>query len=334
MARGSEGKASRKQARKEARAAEAERILNGEDVNEFAGSPPTDDDAIDTSNGNADDDSSDSSDEEEEEEEAKDETLLPKTEKKTKSKSARAKKKAAAASAARSRGGGCEDGPCCSAPGGSPGEGIKTLPLIMLIMLTGTTVLPALLYLGDYASVYMQNNHMFGSLGHKLGIGPSPKKRVVSFYEKHEPIKVTEVDAILAKYYGDYPKLVKRLERKYGDYGYFINWELDESARTLAFEKLWETHESMSKQFDLYAPAVIKTGARNVRGNLGFLYKKGKKTWKKQIWPFLEPHLGVPDEKAARKQKLKDKKEAERRKRKATGQRRKSAEFRDDEDEM
>jgi len=173
-----------------------------------------------------------------------------------------------------------------------------------------------------------------GPWGISLELDPHPKKRVVSFYEKHEPTKLSEVDAILAKYYGDYPKLVKRLERKYGDYGYFINWEQDESARTLAFEKLWETHESMSKQFDLYAPALVKTGARNIRGNLGFLYKKGKKIWLKQIWPILEPHLGIPDEKTARKQKMKDKKEAAQRKKEATGQRRKSAEFRDDVDEM
>ena len=50
----------------------------------------------------------------------------------------------------------------------------------------------------------------------------------------------------------------------------------------------------------------------------------------------LEPYLGVPDAKSARKQKLKDKKDAEKRKKQATGQRRRSAEFRDEEenDEM
>ena len=47
----------------------------------------------------------------------------------------------------------------------------------------------------------------------------------------------------------------------------------------------------------------------------------------------LQPYLGVPDAKAARQQKLKDKKDANKRKKEATGQRRRSAEFRD-EDEM
>jgi uncharacterized protein with HEPN domain len=203
----------------------------------------------------------------------------------------------------------------------------------MLIMLTGTTVIPALLYMGDYFSAFIAKNHLMGNLGHRLGIGPSPKKRVISFYEKHDPEKLLEVNSILAKYYGDYPKLVKRLERKYGDYGYFINWEQDEAPMTLALEQIWETHEKISKQFDKHAPAIVKTGARNVRANLTFLYKKGNVLWKKTIWPVLQPYLGVPDAKAAKKQKLQDKKDAERRKKEASGQRRKSAEFRDD-DEM
>ncbi|KAL7529296.1 hypothetical protein ACHAWF_002925 [Thalassiosira exigua] len=334
MARGAEGKSSRKQARKEARAKEAERILNGEgaggDVNEFGGGMPSFEDA-DRKEG----DESSSDDDEEESESGDDVDKVPEKtpeKKKKKSKSARARKAAASRAAA---GGGGGDA-CCGGGGraGGSGEGIKTLPLVMLVMLTGTTLIPALLYAGDWLSAFAAKNHLFGSFGHRLGIGPSPKKRVVSFYEKHDPDKLAEVPTILAKYYGDYPKLTKRLERKYGDYGYFINWEQDEAPMHLAIEKLWETQELMQKQFDRHAPAIVKTGARNVRHNVGFLYKKGHKLWKKTVWPTLQPYLGVPDAKAARQQKLKDKKEAEQRKKDATGQRRKSAEFRDDEDEM
>jgi hypothetical protein len=205
----------------------------------------------------------------------------------------------------------------------------------MLVMLTATTVLPALLYMGDWLSNYMQRNHVMGNFGQRLGIGASPKKRVFSFYEKHDPDKIGEVPKILSKYYGDYPKLVKRLERKYQDYGYFLHWEDDEAPMKLAMEKVWETHALVSQQFERHAPAAIKTGARNMRHNFTTLYKKGKKTWKKQLWPFLEPYFGVPDAKAARKQKLKDKKDADRRKREATGQRGKRSDFRDDDhDEM
>ena len=56
----------------------------------------------------------------------------------------------------------------------------------------------------------------------------------MSFYEKHDPTKLEEVPKIMAKYYGDYPKLVKRLERRYQDYGYFQNWEQDEAPMKIA----------------------------------------------------------------------------------------------------
>lgn len=314
MARGSEAKSARKQARKEARAKEAERILNGEDaLNEFSSPPPLDigDPATETN------DSDDS------EEEVTPEKTPEKT--KSSSKSNRAKKAATQRTAAKQRD-----------PNAKPAEsgGIKTLPLVFLIMLTGTTVLPALLYLGDYLSAFAQKNHLLGNLGHRLGIGPNPKKRVISFYEKHDPEKINEVPAILAKYYGDYPKLVKRLERKYGDYGYFLNWEQDEAPMYLAIDKLYETRDMLQTQFDRHAPAVVKTGVRNMQHNLGFVYKKANRAWKKTVWPYLEPYLGVPDAKAARKQKLKDKREAEKMKKARTGGgRRKNAEFRDEDED-
>lgn len=323
MARGTEAKAARKAARKEARAKEAERILSGEgNVNEF--------DTFPTVEKENDDDSSSSDEEEEDDNNGVPEKTPEKKEKK--SKSSRAKKAALRAAAAKKQGGGGGD-MCCPTPSGGGGQGIKTLPLVMLIMLTGTTVLPALLYMGDYIGAMIQKKHLLGNIGHRLGIGPTPKKRVISFYEKHDPEKITEVDGILSKYYGDYPKLVKRLERKYGDYGYFINWEQDEAPMNLAFEQLWETRDMLATQFDRHAPAIVKTGARNMRHNFGFVYKKGYTLWKKQVWPVLQPYLGVPDAKAARKQKLQDKKDAERRKKEARGQRGRSAEFRDD-DEM
>jgi len=163
-----------------------------------------------------------------------------------------------------------------------------------------------------------------GNIGHKMGIGASPKKRVMSFYEKHSPEKIDEVDAILAKYYGDYPTLVKRLERKYHDYGYFINWEQDEAPMTLAFEKLDDTKKYAQKQFNKYAPQGAKNAARNINYNLGKLYRKGKVVWKKQLWPILEPIFGVPD--GAKAQKRKDR-EAHAN---AKGRRKKNTDYRDD----
>lgn len=204
-------------------------------------------------------------------------------------------------------------------------QGIKSGPLIMLLMLTGTTLLPALLYAGDWFGAFMQKNHILGKLGQKLNVGGSPKKRVLSFYEKHDPTKLDEVETILAKYYGDYPTLIKRLERKYGDYGYFLNWEQDEAPSKLAFEKLTETKKAIQKEFNKRAPRSVKNIARNINHNLSTLYRKGRIIWKKKIWPILEPIFGVPD--GGREQKRKDRAEAMKRK----GRRKANDEFRDDE---
>lgn len=213
--------------------------------------------------------------------------------------------------------------------------GIKTLPLIFLILMTGTTLLPVVLYASDYIGNFMAKNNVLGQVGFRMGMGAVPRKRVLSFYEKHDPNKIEEVPTILSKYYGDYPKLVKKLERKYQDYGYFLGWEEDEAPLALAMEQLQETYNVwLTSYWNVYAPQPIKTGARNIRYNLLFVKKKFLKAWKKHIWPTLEPFLGVP--KGADKQKREDAAKARKAKSSSTGSagtRRRSAEFRDDMDE-
>lgn len=297
MARGTDAKARRKNERKEAR----------QKISDMFENPEGEGDEKNDSN------SSDESDSENENENEKPvenitQTKAPVPPGKKKSKST---KKAPTA-------------PCCNRP--SPtGKGIKPLPLIMLIMLTGTTVLPALIYMSDYLGNSLQRHHIMGSLGYKLGVGSSPKKRVFSFYEKHDPTKIPDVPNIMSKHYGDYPKLIKRLERKYSDYGYFIGWEEDEAPMKIALEKLDVTREYIGKQWQIYAPSALSTGVRNAKHNLGYLYRKGRKVWRKTVWPILEPYFGVPKGGAA--QKRKDAQQARKKKQK------KGHEFRDD-DEM
>ena len=227
--------------------------------------------------------------------------------------------------------------PCRShqeaAAAGLGGGGIKTTPLILLILMVGTTLLPAILYAGDYAASVLSQNNVMGAIGFRLGIGAVPKKRVVSFYEKHAPEKLDDVPGILAKHYGDYPKLIKKLERKYQDYGYFVGWEEDEAPVRIAKEHLHGLYHDvwLPRYWNKYAPQILKTAFRNIRYNLTFLYKKLRKVWKKQIWPLLEPVFGVPDGAAA--QKRKDAQEARRRaaqKSGGGGGRRKNTDFRDD----
>jgi hypothetical protein len=214
-----------------------------------------------------------------------------------------------------------------------PKEGIKTLPLIFLILMTATTVIPVMIYASDYVGTWASKTNLFGKIGFNLGIGPVPRKRVLSFYEKHSPNKLEEVPTILSKHYGAYPKLVKKLERKYQDYGYFLGWEDDEAAVKLAMEQLQATYDMwLQNYWNRYAPQVLKTGARNIRYNVTFLVQRGRKIWKKHVWPALEPFLGVPV--GADKQKRKDKEEARKRKPGAAkGTKRKNKDFRDDDED-
>jgi hypothetical protein len=299
MARGSEAKEKRKEARKEARDKEKElleEVQNEFELNLDADFPTP---STKVTDGNGGENITVTT-------VAGDGEAAPVTKKKKR------KKKTAAAAQAQ-------------APPQPVAKGIKRGPLIMLVMLTGTTLLPALLYAGDWFGSFIQKNHILGSLGHRLNVGSSPRKRVVSFYEKHDPDKLGDLDTILAKYYGDYPTLTKRLERKYGDYGYFMNWEQDEAPSKLAFEKLEETKKMLLKEFNKRAPQSIKTAVRNANQNVSVLYRKGKIVWRKQVWPILEPIFGVPD--GAKEQKRKDRAESLKRK----GKRKKNEEFRDDE---
>ena len=213
-------------------------------------------------------------------------------------------------------------------------QGIKTTPLILLILLTGTTLLPGILYVGDMVSNYLGNNNVFGQMGYRLGIGAVPKKRVLSFYEKHNPEKLGEVPNILSKHYGEYPKLIKKLERKYQDYGYFHGWEEDEAPMVMVRESMEEAYSYwIQKIWNKHAPVTLRTAARNAKYNFTKMYKQGTKIWKKQIWPVLEPYLGVPDERTAKAQKRKDAEEARRRREEQSGsssRRRKNKDYRDD----
>lgn len=139
--------------------------------------------------------------------------------------------------------------PAPTSGGGGGGGGIKTTPLILLVLMVGTTLLPALIYAGDYLSSFLAKNNVAGAIGFRLGIGAVPKKRVVSFYEKHAPEKLNDVPDILSKHYGKYPTLIKKLERKYQDYGYFVGWEEDEAPVRIAMEHLKATYDVWLQQY-------------------------------------------------------------------------------------
>lgn len=218
-----------------------------------------------------------------------------------------------------------------------PKKEIKKLPLIFLAIMFSTTLIPVIIYASDYMGKFMSTSNFLGSIGYKLGVGPSPKKRVISFYEKHDPSKLSSVPSIMAKHYGGYPKLIKKLERKYQDYGYFQGWDQDEAPMKLALVQLSETKDFIVNKFNELAPRQVRTAIRNASFNLGKIYKKLRRFYRKHVWPIIEPLFAVPDEKTARAQKRKDAAEANARKygKGAKGGKagRKSTEYRDDVEE-
>jgi hypothetical protein len=185
-------------------------------------------------------------------------------------------------------------------------EGIKMIPLIFLIMMTGTTLLPLVLYAGDMIGNLMAKKgkgsspsypSLLSNVGYQLNLGSIPRQRVLSFYEKHDPNKLADVPTILRKHYGNYPTLIKKLERKYQDYGYFLNWEDDEGS-LLSIKGIrstsQETYETvwLAQYWNVYAPQSVRNAARNAKFNLTKLMKQGRKLWRKQIWPLLERKWG------------------------------------------
>lgn len=306
MGRGKESKARRKAAKKQAADdVDGERLFGGTtdelqasgDAGDFGSIPLPPGMAAESKKSTDDDDSSDSSEEGDKRNDAEELKLIR-------------KKKAKQSS--------CCDGPACAPKKQSKDQGIKTTPLILLILMVGTTILPGLIYASDYLGAFMAKNNVLGQIGFRLGMGAVPKKRVMSFYEKHDPNKLNEVPTILSKYYGDYPKLIKRLERKYQDYGYFLGWEEDEAPLVQAKEQLADTYSLwINSYWNVYAPQPAKTAARNIRYNLTFLHKKFYKFFWKKLWPHLEPFFGVP--KGAEKQKRADREAARKRRDATTG---------------
>jgi hypothetical protein len=85
--------------------------------------------------------------------------------------------------------------------------GLKWGPIIMMLMVFGPAILPAVLYVWDKVSQ--------SQWGISVGLGSSPRDRLVAFYKKHNPEKLGEVDKVLRKYQGKTDELFKRLEAKY-----------------------------------------------------------------------------------------------------------------------
>lgn len=129
--------------------------------------------------------------------------------------------------------------------------------ILFLALLTGTAVLPALLWVVDSAgSAFALTAAAF--------FGKTPKARLVKFYRKHNPAKVDEVPKLINKYAGDYPKMIKVLEAKYGDYGFFLNWENDADFSKFAQKELRKYYKWCERYYKQYMPYRLRVAFFNM----------------------------------------------------------------------
>ena len=91
---------------------------------------------------------------------------------------------------------------------------IRWTHVALLLLMTGTAVLPALLWVADKASGAIGTSNAFQKVGIQLGMMPTPKERLVKFYKKHNPEKTDEVDRLLTKYAGSYGEHFFSLARR------------------------------------------------------------------------------------------------------------------------
>lgn len=152
---------------------------------------------------------------------------------------------------------------------------IKWKHVALLVMMTGTAVLPAVLWVVDKTSTLLNQNDAFKSMGIKLGMTPTPKERLEKFYKKHdEPEKLQEVDHLLTKYAGSYDKMIKVLESKYNDYGYFIGWEMDSDWRVLMGKEMKKTYQKARKIYQKKVPWGVQRTFYNIYYNAKKVYYK------------------------------------------------------------
>ena len=88
-------------------------------------------------------------------------------------------------------------------------KGIRWGPLIVLLVMMGPAILPALLSGWTYLST--------SQLGLSLGLSWTHEQRLEAFYTKHNPKKIKDVKSTLRKWKGKEEKLFEILEIKYSN---------------------------------------------------------------------------------------------------------------------
>lgn len=143
--------------------------------------------------------------------------------------------------------------------GGGRG-GIKWKYIFFIVLLFGTTAIPVVIKVLDtlapMASSGLRRAGMV--VGFQAGMVATPRYRLEKFYEKHNPDKLPEVPSVLRKYADDYPKMIKILEAKYHDYGFFIGWKNDDSTVQMATRHLMHYGKLLHYYYRRYVPLKLR----------------------------------------------------------------------------
>ena len=153
---------------------------------------------------------------------------------------------------------------------GGGGRKIKWKYVGVLVLLFGTAVLPAALWVMDNAfsasnSALSASASAFAS---RAGLTPTPKARLVKFYEKHNPEKIAEVPSLIHKYAGSYPKMIKVLEAKYHDYGFFIGWKEDADFQKFMKQEAMKYFRKSQVLYKKHMPFRLRVAFYNMYHNL------------------------------------------------------------------
>ena len=183
--------------------------------------------------------------------------------------------------------------------GGGSSKGIRWQYVAFLVLLFGTTALPAVFWVLDSVGglVGKGAGGAMGGIGAKLGMSATPRDRLAKFYAKHNPDKVDEVGGLIAKYAGNYPKMIKVLEAKYNDYGFFLGWQEDESFKGFLKKEGTEAWVKAQFYYKKYAPYKVRMALYKMYDVLATTFSPGLnlvRTYALNVFPELKDYIGAP----------------------------------------
>jgi hypothetical protein len=177
--------------------------------------------------------------------------------------------------------------------------GIKWKYVGFLALMFGTACLPAILWIVDNVGGLMGSgvSKSIGAATARMGFTPTPKDRLALFYAKHDEEKVEKVDHLVQKYAGDYSKMIKVLEAKYGDYGFFLGWEQDRTMTKFMKTQASEGLDKVQYYYKRHMPYKARVAFYKMYSLLDKVFRPYIDFIRTQLlnfFPDLKDYIGVP----------------------------------------